>query len=278
MSGSQGFVEDRRALLRVEGPEARDWLQGLVSNDVTRLAPGRAVYAAMLSPQGKYLFDFVLVADGDAVLLDAPADRMAALRQKLALYKLRRKVTLADEPRGAALIWGGDAPQAPDGALIVPDPRDPALGWRLYATDPGAALAALGAAPVDRAAHDALRVACAVPESGVELIPDDTYILEAVFERLNGVDFRKGCYVGQEVTARMRHKTTLRKGLVRVAVEGEAPPPGAPLVTEDGKEAGTLHTVVGGAGLANLRFDRANGPLTAGRAIVRASDIGAERD
>ncbi len=271
-----GMIEERRALLRASGAEARDWLQGLVSNDVSKLAPGRAVYAAMLSPQGKYLFDFFLVDDGEAVLIDAPADRLAALRQKLALYKLRRKVTLEEDGRGVALLWGAGAPEAPVGAMLVPDPRDAALGWRVYAQDAAAALAALGAEPARREGYDAIRVAHAVPESGVELVPDDSYILEAGFDRLHGVDFRKGCYVGQEVTARMRHKTALRKGLVRVAVEGAPPPPGAPVLTVEGKQAGTLFTVAGGAGLAHLRFDRADGPLTAGEARLRRLDARSE--
>jgi folate-binding protein YgfZ len=265
----KGFVDDRRALLRIEGADARAWLQGLVSNDVEKLAPGRAVYAAMLSPQGKYLFDFVIVQDGDAILLDAAADRAAALAQRLGMYRLRRAVTVAPDPRGVALVWGAD-PGA-ETALVVADPRAASLGWRLYAADPAAALAAAGAGAATRAEHDALRVAAMVPESGVELIPDDSYILEHGFDRLNGVDFRKGCYVGQEVTARMRHKTELRKGLVRVRVAGEAAP-GTPVTAADGKPAGVLFTVAGDRGLAHLRFDRMDGPMTAGAATVTAEE------
>ena len=263
----KGFADDRRALLRIEGADARAWLQGLVSNDVEKLAPGRAVYAAMLSPQGKYLFDFVMVQDGDAILLDVAADRAGALAQRLGMYRLRRAVTVAPDPRGVALVWGGE-PQA-EGALVAADPREASLGWRLYAADPGAALAAAGAAPATRAEHDALRVAAMVPESGVELVPDDSYILEHGFDRLNGVDFRKGCYVGQEVTARMRHKTELRKGLARVRVSGAAAP-GTPITTADGKPAGVLFTVAGDRALAHLRFDRMAGPLAAGEATVTA--------
>jgi folate-binding protein YgfZ len=135
-----------------------------------------------------------------------------------------------------------------------------------------AALAERHVTPADRHEYDALRVAAGVPETGVELVPDDTYILEAGFERLNGVDFRKGCYVGQEVTARMHHKTELRKGLVRVRVEGTAPPPGTEIRAEDGRAAGTLFSVCGGQGLAHLRYDRAAGPTTAGEAIVQRAE------
>ena len=145
---------------------------------------------------------------------------------------------------------------APAGAL--PDPRHAALGWRLYSEAPG------GEPEID---WDAVRVAACVPESGVELIPDDSYILECGFERLNGVDFRKGCYVGQEVTARMKHKTELRKGLATVEVEGAAPV-GTEILAE-GKSAGVLYTQSGGRGIAYLRFDRAEGTMTAGAAYVR---------
>ena len=265
-----GLIAADRALLRVTGEEARDWLQGLVSNDVARLAPEAAVYAALLSPQGKYLFDFFLVQRPDgAILIDVDAGRAPALAQRLGLYRLRRKVAIApEEGLCVALVWGAAPPAG--AAQVAADPRDPALGWRVYADDPAAALA--GVAPADRAAYDRLRVAVAAPATGVELLPDETFILEAGFDRLNGVDFRKGCYVGQEVTARMRHKTELRKGLRRVTVEGPPPPPGAPLVAEDGKPAGTLHTVTDGAGLAHLRFDRAGGVMRAGDARVRLAD------
>jgi folate-binding protein YgfZ len=144
-------------------------------------------------------------------------------------------------------------------AGALPDPRHPALGWRHYSdTDQG-----------DATNWDALRVAHLVPETGIELTPE-TYILEAGFERLHGVDFRKGCYVGQEVTARMKHKTELKKGLARVAVNGSAAP-GTPIMAGE-KEAGTLYTTAGDQGIAWLRFDRAEGDLTAGGATVRLTE------
>ena len=253
-----GIRATDRAVLRADGPEVRDFLQGLVTNDVRRLDAG-PVYAALLSPQGKYLFDFFLVADegGAAVLLDVKADRAVALAQRLGMYRLRARVTIAATDR--VVVVGTGTP--PPGAFA--DPRDPALGWR--------AIVAPEAAPADAGPADAvlagLRVAHAVPETGVELQPDDSYILEHGFERLHGVDFRKGCYVGQEVTARMKHKTELRKGLARVRIDGDAPPPGTAIMAGE-RPAGTLHTVAGGEGLAWLRLDRADGPLTAGAARV----------
>ncbi len=266
MTGLQGFVDDRRAVLRMEGAAAREVLQGVVTNDVRRLAPGRAVYTALLTPQGKYLFDFFVVEAGEgAVLIDVAADRAGALAQRLKMYCLRRDARVTGPSGlGVALIWGGQHEPAAGEAPVVPDPRAAALGWRIYAAEPRAALALTGAAQAGRAAYDALRVAHLVPETGIELVPDDTYILEANFEALSGVDFRKGCYVGQEVTARMKHKTELRKRLVRVRVEGAAEP-GTP-VTAEGKPAGTLFTQAGGQGLAHLRLDRAEGELSAGGA------------
>jgi folate-binding protein YgfZ len=253
-----GFHATDRALLRVSGEDTHEFLQGLVTNDVRRLEGG-PVYAALLSPQGKYLFDFVLVRDGDTVLIDVKADRATALVQRLGLYRLRAKVAIEPDPRSVVLGLG----PAPEGA--VPDPRDPELGWRAYPADPATFLA--GIAPLDPAVLEARRIALGVPETGVELVPDDSYILEMGFERLHGVDFRKGCYVGQEVTARMKHKTELRKGLARVRIEGTAPPPGTEIRAGD-KVAGTLYSAADGTALAYLRFDRATGDLAAGDARI----------
>ncbi|MCA0995465.1 YgfZ/GcvT domain-containing protein [Alloyangia pacifica] len=238
-----------RSVLRVSGPEARDFLQNLVTNDLGKLSGG-LVYTALLTPQGKYRADFFLVprADG-SILIDVAEPLAADLTKALTLYKLRAKVDL--EPTGITVSRGTGT--APEGAFA--DPRDASLGWRGYDGQPST--------EVD---WDALRVAACVPESGVELTPD-TFILEAGFERLNGVDFKKGCYVGQEVTARMKHKTELRKGLATVEVSGGAPVGTA--IESSGKPAGTLYTQSGGLGIAYLRFDRADGEMTAGEATLR---------
>jgi folate-binding protein YgfZ len=240
-----------RTVLRITGEDRQEFLQGLVSNDVGRLAKG-LVYAALLSPQGKYLADFFLVPAGDAILLDVKTDLAAGLGQRLTMYRLRAKVAI--DPADLPVYRGlGDPPPG-----AYPDPRDASLGWRFYgemAADP---------VTID---WDALRVAAGVPETGIELIPNETFILEAGFERLAGVDFRKGCYVGQEVTARMKHKTELRKGLVRVLVEGSAP--AGTLIEAAGKPVGTLYTQAQGRGLAHLRLDRADGAMQAGDCTVR---------
>ncbi|MTE00953.1 folate-binding protein [Paracoccus sp. YIM 132242] len=232
-----------RQIIRITGEDRVTFLQGLVSNDVTR-AP---CWAALLTPQGKYLADFLIVPDGDALLLDVDARLAGDLVRRLTMYKLRSHVAIEAVDMTVARGTG----PAPDGA--VADPRHPALGWRLY-----------GGAGDDDTDFDAIRVQNVIPETLVELIPNETFILEAGFERLHGVDFRKGCYVGQEVTARMKHKTELRKGLTRLRIEGEAPV-GTPIMA-DGKEVGTLFTQSGGHALAHVRFDRIGPDMQAGAA------------
>jgi tRNA-modifying protein YgfZ len=241
-----------RRIVTIAGADALNFLQGLVTNDVLPLAKGPGiVWTAMLSPQGKYLADFMVVNTGDGLLLDLPDALADATLRRLSMYRLRADVQMSDSPLS---VSRGTGP-APAGAL--PDPRHPALGWRLYAPGPATE------APID---WDSIRVAHLIPEAGTELTPDDSYILEHGFERLHGVDFRKGCYVGQEVTARMKHKTELRKGLVRVAIAGEASP-GTPIMAE-GRDAGRLGTRSGDHALAWLRLDRAEGQMTAGVASV----------
>lgn len=241
-----------RRLVTLSGPDALPFLQGLVTNDVLRLRDPGIVYAALLTPQGKYLADFFVVKTGTELLLDLAEPQADGVLKRLNMYKLRAQVQITPS---ASAISRGLGP-APEGAFS--DPRHPALGWRHYGV------------PVPETAvdWDAIRVAEMIPESGIELIPDETYILEAGFERLHGVDFRKGCYVGQEVTARMKHKTEARKGLVRLLISGQAPV-GSPILMADGREAGTLFTQSGGMALAHMRFERMEGALTAGKAVLR---------
>ncbi|MDE3237471.1 MAG: folate-binding protein YgfZ [Paracoccaceae bacterium] len=242
-------AEDRR-VYRLTGPDRIKFLQGLISNDAKGLESG-AVYAALLTPQGKYLADFLLIPDGETVLLDVKDSLADGLVRRLAMYRLRADVRI--EPTTLKVQRGLADP--PPGAFA--DPRHPALGWRLYSDEAGDSPA------ID---WDAIRVAHLIPETGIELIPDESYILECGFERLNGVSYRKGCYVGQEVTARMKHKTELRKGLALVAVEGEVLP-GTPIMAA-GKDAGLLMTRSGDRAIAYLRFDRAEDGMVAGAARV----------
>lgn len=240
---------DRR-VYTVTGADRLTFLQGMVSNDVLPLGRGDGmVWAALLTPQGKYLADFLLVAQGDRLLLDIKDSIADSTIRRLSMYRLRADVQFAAS--SLTVSRGLGAP--PPGALA--DPRHPALGWRGYG-------AAGGAPEID---WDAIRVAHCIPETGIELISDDSYLLESGFERLHGVDFRKGCYVGQEVTARMKHKAELKKGLITVNIEGEAPA-GTPILQGE-KPAGTLFTQSGNRAIAYLRFDRSEN-LTAGSAKI----------
>ncbi len=246
---------DRR-VFQISGADALPFLQGMVSNDVLHLAKGPGiVWAALLTPQGKYLADFFVVNTGAALLMDLKDSIADSTIRRLSMYKLRADVGFV--PADLAVTRG--LGPAPAGALA--DPRHPALGWRGYG-------AAGTPARID---WDAIRVARLIPETGIELIADDSYLLESGFERLHGVDFRKGCYVGQEVTARMKHKTELRKGLARVTVDGDAAP-GTPILQGD-KPAGTLFTRSGDHAIAYLRFDRVEGLTAAGARITPVTDV-----
>lgn len=245
-----GELTPDRTVLTISGADRNKFLHGLVTHDVGDPGTG-LVYSALLTAQGKYLADFFLLNRGDDILLDVKTDLAPGLAQRLGMYRLRADVAIEDS--GLSVIRGlGDAAEG-----AWPDPRHPALGWRRYGGEGGDPT-------ID---WDAIRVAACVPETGVELISNDSYILEMGFDRLHGVDHRKGCYVGQEVTARMKHKTELRKGLVTVTVAGTAAP-GTPIEDDGGRAVGTLYTQSGGVALAYLRYDRAKGPLNAGDAIV----------
>ncbi len=237
-----------RRIYEISGQDAEPFLQNLVTNDLSHMGDG-LLYTALLTPQGKYLADFFLFRRDDVIFLDVASDLADGLAKRLMMYRLRAAVTI--EESALQVYRGTGAP--PEGAM--PDPRHDALGWRLYGDGAGD----------DGTDFDAIRVEHCIPETGIELTPD-TYILEAGFERLHGVDFRKGCYVGQEVTARMKHKTELRKGLTQVIIKGEAAPGTEILV--DGKPAGTLFTQSGGHAIAYLRFARTSGTMQAGDATV----------
>ena len=239
-----------RKLYEISGKDAEPFLQNLVTNDLSAMGDG-LLYAAFLTPQGKYLADFFLFRRGEAILLDVAEDVADGLVKRLTMYKLRADVTI----EAVALFLHRGLDTVPEDGFAAP--RPPAPGWRAYRETPQTD---------DTIDWTALRVTHLIPESGIELTPD-TFILEVGFERLSGVDFRKGCYVGQEVTARMKHKTELRKGLATVEVSGAAPL-GTEIVAGE-KVAGTLFTQSGGQGIAYLRFDRATGGMNAGDAMPK---------
>ena len=244
-----------RMIFELTGTDRLTFLQGMVSNDMRPLGSGDGIkWTALLTPQGKYLADFFVVAMGGRLLLDIDASMGAGTVKRLLMYRLRADVQIA--PCDLIVTCGvGDAP-----ATALPDPRHPAMGWRHYG-------AAIATPAVD---WNAIRVAHVIPYSGIELIPNETYLLEAGFERLHGVDFRKGCYVGQEVTARMKHKTELKKGLSRVAMTGAAPV-GTPILAGE-KVAGTLFSQSNGFAIAYLRFDWAQDAMSAGDARLTLID------
>ncbi|SFL14468.1 YgfZ/GcvT domain-containing protein [Shimia haliotis] len=239
-----------RKILRLSGTDTETFLQGLITNDLEKMDDG-LLYAAILTPQGKYLADFFLCRAHDAILMDVDAEQAPSLMQRLNMYKLRADVTIEDP---ALNLHRGLSDTPADGFA---DPRADGLGWRAYRDAPQTD---------DQTDWPAHYVAHQIPMSGVELT-GDSYILENGFERLNGVDFRKGCYVGQEVTARMKHKTELRKGLALLSIDGEAPVGSE--ITRDGRTVGTLFTQANGQALAYLRFDRAGDGMQAGNATLQ---------
>jgi folate-binding protein YgfZ len=263
-----------RALIAVAGPEARPFLQNLVSNDVDRVARDRVVYAALLTPQGRYLFDFFIVEVGGVLYLDCEAARRDALLKRLTLYKLRAKVELRAANEFSVFAAFGDAVSGEerghareiDGGVIYIDPRDPAAGWRAVLKN-AAPLEALGYRRAEFAAYDAMRLALGLPESGRDLVAEKALLLECNFEALNGVDFDKGCYVGQEVTTRMKRRALVKKSLMPVEIDGPAPEPGTK-IERDGIEAGEMRSSAAGLGMALLRHDLLDGELRSGAARI----------
>lgn len=249
-----------RGVIAVSGADRVEFLQGLVSNDVALAAPGCAVWAALLSPQGKWLADFFILSDGDRLLLDCEAAQVAMLVPRLSRYRLRAQVTVADVSADFAVhaAWGDTPPQA---GLVAADPRLPDAGWRVLAPAP------LPNA-VDAAAWDAHRLSLGLPDGSRDLEADKTVLLEAGFDELNGVSWTKGCYMGQELTARTKYRGLIKRRLVKVLVEGNLPPPGT-AVTRDGAEVGTLRSGRHNVALATLRIEALDTALDCGGVPVR---------
>jgi folate-binding protein YgfZ len=265
-----------RAVVKVTGDDARRFLHGLVTADVETLQPGAARFGALLTPQGKIIADFVIVADADGFFLDCPQAPAEALAARLTMYKLRAKVTVADLSKDLGVIAVWDGGPAAASAPGYPDPRLPALGLRMLLPPARAAdtAAQLGAELVDAAAYEAHRIAHGVPQGGLDFVYGDAFPHEADMDQLAGVDFGKGCFVGQEVVSRMQHRGSARTRVMPVRYDGLAPDPGVP-VTAGEKTVGRMGSSAGGRGLALLRLDRiadAAGhglPLTAGGVTLR---------
>jgi folate-binding protein YgfZ len=246
-----------RAVLAFTGPDRAAFLNGLVSNDVTKAAPDRAVWAALLTSQGKYLFDFFVFATEDALLLEVRAEDIPALTQKLSRYKLRAAVDIAPAAYTVYAAWDGAPPAA---EIAAPDPRHPRAGYRLLSATPLPATASAA----DYAAH---RIGLGLPDGPPDLEPEKTLLLEANFDTLNGVDFAKGCYMGQEITARTKYRGLVKRRLVPVILVSPLPP-STPILA-DGLEVGDIRSSAGTLALAMLRLDALDKTLTAGEGAVR---------
>jgi folate-binding protein YgfZ len=260
-----------RGLLRIVGDDARAFLQGVVSNDVLRVAPKRAIWAAFLTPQGRYLHDFFLCELDGALILDAEAARLSDLKRRLSVYKLRSRVTI-EESGETASVWAligegaaaavGVQPKEPGtatsfgGGVVFIDPREAAAGLRavLPRAQGPAALAASGFERGHIQDYDRLRIRLGLPDGSRDMLVEKSLLLECGFDELNGIDWQKGCYLGQELTARMRYRGLIKKRLVPVTVEGVLPPPGTPILL-DGRDVGEVRSGVDGVALASFRLD-----------------------
>ena len=267
------YLLEDRALLAVSGAESREFLQLLITNDVDKISDGRAIYAALLTPQGKYLHDFFVFDHGGALMLECEKARIDDLLRRLRMYRLRAKVDFeifGDD--WAVIALTGDARPALDQGAVYDDPRLAAMGAR--AVLPREELARLNFSAGARQDYDALRLSLGVPASGSDLLPEKSLLMESGFEELNGVDFEKGCYVGQEVTARMKHRALIRKRLFPVRIDGPAPAPGAPILY-DGIEIGEMRSSQDDRGLAMLRIEtveaagKSDADISAGNARLR---------
>jgi folate-binding protein YgfZ len=278
-------VLPERGVVKVSGDGARTFLNGLVTAEIETIAPDRPVFAALLTPQGKIVVDFIVVQatpeDGGDLFLDCPRALAAELVRKLDFYKLRAKITAEDLSDHLAVLALWDGSGTTDGGLVYPDPRLAALGQRIM-LPPAAAqdvAAEVDADLVDAQAYEAHRIALGVPRGGVDFIYGDAFPHETDMDQLNGVDFTKGCYVGQEVVSRMEHRGTARTRIVPVAAEHHAPDAGLPVMAGD-KPVGTTGSAAGPRGLAMLRLDRladaqaAGTPLVAGGITLQPSKPG----
>lgn len=244
---------DGRALVRVSGPDARSFLNNLLTQDVETLTQGRLRFGALLSPPGRLLFDLFLWGEAEAVVLDVAAERREALMQRLAMYRLRAKVEIAADDRPVFACWDGEA------AGFVDDPRAEGLGGRRYGGDLTPNMA--------EADWRANRLALGVPDTA-DWPDDKTYPIEANFDLLNGVDFQKGCFVGQETTSRMKRRGAVKSRMLPIAFDGPAPAFGTEVLNGD-LRAGEVLSGTDGMAMALLRLDRIEEPLTAdGRAVA----------
>jgi len=255
-----------RGVIAVKGNDARRLLNGLLTTDIAVVGPGTARFAALLSPQGKIAVDG-FVAQGpsdDTLMIDCPRALTARLVERLNFYKLRAKAQIEDVSDQIGVLAAWDGTGKVRGGVVFDDPRLPALGLRVIFEPQGAEAAAaeLGAQLTDSQPYEAHRIALGVPSGGLDFAYGDAYPHEADMDQLNGIDFEKGCYVGQEVVSRMEHRGRIRTRVVPVSYAGSPPQVGTP-VRAGGKAVGTMGSTAAGRGLALLRLDRVEEALTA---------------
>jgi len=273
MAGLSFCLLPHRSVIAVSGPDRVEFLQGLISNDTTKVAPGRAIWAALLTPHGRFLNDmFVADEGGGTLLLETERARAGGLAKKLSLYKLRSDVTIEDRAATmeVAVVPGAEADKVLPiaGATAFVDPRLPELGVRILApAGRTAALAGLAEAPVDL--YEALRLRLGVPDGSRDLPVEKAMLLESGFDELHGIDWDKGCYMGQELTARTKYRGLVRKRLFPVKVEGPLPAPGA-TVRLDGQDVGEIRSGAGDRAIAMLRIEAAHGMLISDEARLVA--------
>jgi hypothetical protein len=263
MNETRFALLDDRGAFRVEGEDAAGFLQSLLTNNVGALREGEAAFSALLTPQGKILADFFALRRGEGFLIDCPVERREELMKRLSLYRLRSRVRLVDETQDlcVAALWG----EAPPSKDAFADPRWPALGWRAILPREADRTAA---DPAGRASYRSHRIALAIPEGGVDYAYGDAFPHEACLDQLAGVDFRKGCYVGQEIVSRMEHRGTARTRIV--AVEGDAPlAPGA-AISAGAVPIGRIGSAEGARGVGLVRLDRASEAMERGEPLLAA--------
>jgi folate-binding protein YgfZ len=266
------FLPDR-GVVKVSGEDARNFLNGLLTTDVALLRPGLGRFGALLTPQGKIIVDFLVTempsGHGGGFLIDCPRALAQSLADKLGFYKLRAKVAVENlsDSLGVLGAWDGDPAVTPD--LTFADPRNAALGWRILVPAELKQKVAdlIGADLVDSSAYEAHRIALGVPRGGLDFSYGDAFPHETNMDRLHGVDFDKGCYVGQEVVSRMQHRGTARTRTVRIVLEDFSPEPGTAIIAGD-KPVGTIGSTAGHNGLALIRIDRAADALAAGTPLT----------
>jgi folate-binding protein YgfZ len=261
-----------RGIISISGPDSRDFLQGLISNDITQVSSNTAIYAALLTPQCKYLFEFFISQLGEKLLIECEKNRISDLIKRLRIYKLRANADLLDETGAYSIlaIWGegigkamglnktvpGSAKEKLGGIQMI-DPRLEAAGGRVVfpINSVETEIKLIGAEPASLSDYDLHRLKLGLPNANSDLVINKAILIESGFDELNGIDWNKGCYMGQELTARTKYRGLIKKRLVSVTIEGATPEPGTPIMVGD-KNVGEMRSSNRNIGIALLRLDQ----------------------